>query len=99
MTTSAPTGTLALRYWQKLVDWQPERRSAWNRYTVALLVTLLAAWLRMELAPAESGGRFITLSLAAAISALYGGFRVGMFSTVIGMLDKNTNAFRQKDAL
>lgn len=86
MTTSAPTGTLALRYWQKLVDWQPERRSAWNRYMVALLVTLLAAWLRMELAPAESGGRFITLSLAAAVSALYGGFRVGMFSTVIGML-------------
>ena len=86
MTTSAPTGTLALRYWQKLVDWQPERRSAWNRYAVALLVTLLAGWLRMELAPAESGGRFITLSLAAAVSALYGGFRVGMFSTVIGML-------------
>jgi PAS domain S-box-containing protein len=84
MTTSAPT--LAQRSWQKLVDWQPERRGALNRYTVALLLTLLAAWLRMELAPAESGGRFITLSLAAAISALYGGFRVGMFSTLVGML-------------
>jgi PAS domain S-box-containing protein len=86
MTTSAPTGSPAHRYWQKLVDWQPERRSALNRYTVALLVTLLAAWLRMELAPAESGGRFITLSLAAAVSALYGGFRVGMFSTAVGMV-------------
>ena len=86
MTTTAPTGTLAQRSWQQLVDWQPERRGVLNRYTVALVVTLLAAWLRMELAPAESGGRFITLSLAAAISALYGGFRVGMFSTVVGML-------------
>ncbi len=84
MTHSAPT--LAQRSWQTLVDWQPERRGALNRYTVALALTLLAAWLRMELAPAESGGRFITLSLAAAISALYGGFRVGMFSTLVGML-------------
>ena len=86
MTTSVPLGSLAQTYWRKLVDWQPERRSVLNRYTVALLVTLLAAWLRMELAPAESGGRFITLSLAAAISALYGGFRAGMFSAVVGML-------------
>jgi PAS domain S-box-containing protein len=53
---------------------------------VALAITLLAAWMRVALAPAESGGRFITLSLAAALSALYGGFRVGMFSTVLGML-------------
>jgi PAS domain S-box-containing protein len=86
MTTSAPPGSLAQQYWRKLVDWQPERRSLLNRYTVALVVTLVAGWLRMELAPAESGGRFITLSLAAAISALYGGFRAGMFSTVVGML-------------
>ena len=86
MTTSAPPGSLAQQYWRKLVDWQPERRSVLNRYTVALVVTLVAGWLRMELAPAESGGRFITLSLAAAISALYGGFRAGMFSTVVGML-------------
>ncbi|MGE0097761.1 MAG: PAS domain S-box protein [Hydrogenophaga sp.] len=86
MTTSDPKGNLAQRYWQMLVDWQPERRSSLNRYGVALIVTLVSAWLRVELAPAESGGRFITLSLAAAISALYGGFRVGMFSTLIGML-------------
>lgn len=86
MTTSALPGTLAQKYWQKLVDWQPERRSILHRCVVALVITVLAAWLRMQLAPAESGGRFITLSLAAAISALYGGFRVGMFSTLVGMV-------------
>ncbi len=86
MTTSTPLGTLAYRYWLRWLDWQPERRSAWNRYLVALLLTLLAAWLRMALAPAESGGRFITLSLAAALSALYGGFRAGMFSALLGLL-------------
>lgn len=57
-----------------------------TRLVVALLITVCAAWIRITLAPAESGGRFITLSLAAAVSALYGGFRVGMFSTFVGML-------------
>ncbi len=66
--------------------WQPDMHPLWQRLLVATALTLLAAWLRMALAPAESGGRFITLSLAAALSALYGGFRVGMFSTLVGML-------------
>ncbi|MDP3166064.1 MAG: PAS domain S-box protein [Hydrogenophaga sp.] len=57
-----------------------------TRLLVALLITALAAWIRVALAPAESGGRFITLSLAAALAALYGGFRAGMFSTFVGML-------------
>ncbi len=74
------------RVWQRVADWQPDRHSIWTRLAVALVITLLAAWMRVALAPAESGGRFITLSLAAALSALYGGFRVGMFSTVLGML-------------
>lgn len=53
---------------------------------MAIGLTLLAAWLRVALAPAESGGRFISVSLAAAISALYGGFAAGMTSTVLGMV-------------
>ncbi|MES2840400.1 MAG: PAS domain S-box protein [Pseudomonadota bacterium] len=57
-----------------------------TRLVVALLITAFAAWIRVALAPAESGGRFITLGLAAALSALYGGFRIGMFSTFVGML-------------
>ncbi len=53
---------------------------------MAVALTLAAAWLRLTLAPAESGGLFITMSLAAALSALYGGFRAGMLSTVLGMV-------------
>ncbi|MDO8887519.1 MAG: PAS domain S-box protein [Hydrogenophaga sp.] len=86
MTPPSPPGSPLQRVWQRLADWQPDRHSLWMRLAVALVITLLAAWMRVALAPAESGGRFITLSLAAAISALYGGFRVGMFSTVLGML-------------
>ena len=74
------------RIWWRYVNWQPEQHGMATRLVVALLITVLAAWIRVALAPAESGGRFITLSLAAALSALYGGFRVGMFSTVVGML-------------
>ena len=76
----------ALSGWQRVVNWQPHTRSPWLRYAVAVLITLLAAWLRVALAPAESGGRFVTLSLAAALSALYGGFGAGVVSTLLGML-------------
>ncbi|HMN93311.1 MAG TPA: PAS domain S-box protein [Hydrogenophaga sp.] len=74
------------RAWARLWNWHPSRHSVWLRLAVAIALTLLAAWLRLALAPAESGGRFITVSLAAAISALYGGFAAGMTSTVLGMV-------------
>lgn len=70
----------------RIANWDPGQHPWWLRVLVALSVTALAAWMRVALAPAESGGRFVTLSLAAALCALYGGFRVGMLSTVVGML-------------
>lgn len=72
--------------WQRIMAWQPRRHPLWVRLLVAVLLTLAAAWLRIALAPAESGGRFITLSLAAALSALYGGLSAGLLSTALGML-------------
>jgi PAS domain S-box-containing protein len=84
--TSPPSDSLFQRAWQLIADWQPDRHSLSRRLLVALLITAAAAWMRIALAPAESGGRFVTLSLAAALCALYGGFRVGMFSTAVGML-------------
>ena len=74
--------------------WEPRRLHLWQRVGVAIVLTLFAAWLRIALAPAESGGRFITLSLAAALSALYGGFTAGMVSTVLGMVLVNFFMFR-----
>jgi PAS domain S-box-containing protein len=86
MTALTPPIPLLTRLWHGLLDWEPHTHSAWQRLGVAIVLTLLAAWLRIALAPAESGGRFITLSLAVALSALYGGFAAGMASTVLGML-------------
>lgn len=76
--------------WRRAVlgalQWQPERHPLWLRLLVVVLLTAAAAGARILLAPAESGGRFITLSLAAALSALYGGFGAGMLSTVLGIV-------------
>lgn len=72
--------------WQRILTWQPQRHPLWVRLLVAVLLTLAAAWLRVALAPAESGGRFVTLSLAVALSTLYGGFAAGLLSTLLGML-------------
>jgi PAS domain S-box-containing protein len=88
MNTSPPDPLFPARpsLWERVLDWQPQKRSAWARYGVAIALTLLAAYIRIILAPAESGGRFITLALAVALSAIYGGFAAGMLSTVLGMV-------------
>ncbi len=75
-----------LRLWHGLQVWEPRRLRLWQRVGLAVALTLLATWLRVALAPAESGGRFVTLSLAAALAALLGGFTAGMVSTVLGMV-------------
>ncbi|MBL0917876.1 MAG: PAS domain S-box protein [Hydrogenophaga sp.] len=74
---------------ERLANWEPNQHPWWLRAVVALVITALAAWMRMVLAPVESGGRFITFSLAAALCALYGGFRIGMLSTAAGMFAIN----------
>jgi PAS domain S-box-containing protein len=66
--------------------WLQHGRHPWQRYGMAMVLTVLAVWLRMALAPADTGGRYITASLAVALSALYGGFGAGLFSTVFGMV-------------
>lgn len=75
--------------WQRWLQHEPHQTPVWSRYAVAVLLTLGAAWLRIQLAPAESGGRFITFSMAATLAALYGGFRAGMLSVVLGMVVLN----------
>jgi len=75
-----------LRLRNAISQWDPDRHPLWLRLLAAVAITTVAAAMRMALAPAESGGRFITLSLAAALAALYGGFRAGLLSTVLGMV-------------
>lgn len=75
--------------WMRFLGTHPSRRALWLRLLVAVLITAAAAWVRVALAPAESGGRFVTLSLAVALSALYGGWAAGVLSTVLGLLIVN----------
>ena len=81
-TTSPASPSLFVR----LLTWQPEKHALTRRLVVALLVTAAAVWMRMELAPAESGGRFVTLALAVAVSSFYGGLYAGLVSIALGML-------------
>jgi PAS domain S-box-containing protein len=66
--------------------WLASDRPAWLRYGVAIALTVLSVWLRIALAPADSGGRFVTAALAVALAALYGGLGPGLVSTVLGMV-------------
>lgn len=77
------------RFWGRLLAWRPQTHTLWVRLLVAVFLTLVAAWMRIALAPAESGGRFITFSLAVVLCTMYGGFLAGMVSTVLGMLLAN----------
>ncbi len=85
-TKPAYPATTSLR--QRLLGWQPDRHGLARRLVVAVLVTVAAAalrWTLMELAPAEAGGLFVTLSLAVAISTFYGGLAAGLLSVALGM--------------
>jgi PAS domain S-box-containing protein len=64
----------------------PAERSLAARYAMALSLTLVAMIARLLLAPAESGGRFVTFSLAATIVAIYGGFWPAMLCTLLSMV-------------
>lgn len=75
--------------WLRTLGKSPVHRQLWKRLLVAVIITLAAAWLRVALAPAESGGRFVTLSLAVVLSTLYGGWAAGLLSTALGMLIVN----------
>ena len=63
----------------------PAERSPLARYGMALALTLVALILRVMVAPAESGGRFVTFSLAATLVAIYGGLRPAMLCTLLSM--------------
>ena len=83
ITTTSPASP---SLFARLLAWQPEQHGLALRLVVAVLVTAAAAWMRMELAPAESGGRFVTLTLAVAIASFYGGLYAGLVSIALGML-------------
>ncbi len=75
--------------WSRLLDKEPRFRPLWLRWGVAVLLTLFAAWLRLQIGSPESGVRFATLSMAVAVSTLFGGVSAGLISTVLGMLVAN----------
>lgn len=89
MTPNEPLADLRPGLVGRLLAWRPQSHALWLRILVAIALTGLAAWMRIALAPAESGGRFISFSLAVVLCTIYGGFLAGLVSTVLGMLLAN----------
>lgn len=86
MNTPEPSQSSALlAAWLQLLDREPQHRALWQRWGIAVLVTLFAIWLRLQIGSPESGARFATLTLAVVASGLFGGFSAGILSTVLGM--------------
>lgn len=89
MTDPEPSAIPSSGWVNQFLAWRPQTHALWIRLLVAVVITGLAAWMRIALAPAESGGRFITFSLAVVLCTMYGGFLAGLFSTLLGMLLAN----------
>ncbi len=75
--------------WRRLLDNEPQTHPLWLRWGVAIAVTLLAIWLRLQISEPDSGARFATLSMAVVVSALFGGVSAGLISVALGMLLAN----------
>jgi PAS domain S-box-containing protein len=90
MSPSPPSRPALLpTLWLRLLDREPRNRPMWLRWGVAVVVTILALWLRLQIGSPETGARFATLTLATVVSALFGGVSTGLFSALLGMLLAN----------
>jgi PAS domain S-box-containing protein len=87
MTRPTPTTSpVPPSLFERLLAWQPEQHGLARRLLVAVLVTAAAVWMRIEFAPTETVGRFVTVALAVAICSFYGGLIAGLVSMALGML-------------
>ena len=75
--------------WRGMLEREPSQRPRWQRWGFAVLVTLLALWLRLWIGSPASGGRFATLGLACILATWVGGFSSGLISTVLGLVLAN----------
>ena len=64
--------------------WDRTNRPVWLRYTLAVLITVVAAAIRLQfLEVLEFRAAFLTFYPAVAVAALYGGLGPGLLATVV----------------
>ncbi|MBF0152326.1 MAG: response regulator [Magnetococcales bacterium] len=82
------SGTTAWRVQHRVLNLDPlfmfAQRSMAHRFIVAVLVVILAWFVREAIGPPSLGVPFLTFFPAAAISAFLGGFWSGMFAAMLG---------------
>ncbi len=68
------------------IDQFHSERSATSVYLIALALVGLAFLMRLAIAPITAGVQYVTFFPAIALAAIVGGFRAGLFATLIGLL-------------
>ena len=76
--------------WIRLLDHEPRFRPLWLRWGVAVALTLLAMWLRIQMGAPKSGLPLATIPIATVLATLYGGVSAGIITTVLGLLMANS---------
>lgn len=54
-------------------------------YLITAVMMALALWLRLLIAPVEAGLQYVTFFPAVTLAAILGGYRAGVFATLIGL--------------
>ena len=76
--------------WSRLLDHEPRFRPRWLRWGVAVMLTLLAMWLRIQMGAPKSGVPLATVPIATVLATLYGGVSAGLITTVLSLLMANS---------
>ena len=63
----------------------PKKHGSIQHYLLATVLMVFALWVRLIIAPLESGLQYLTFFPAVAIAAIAGGYRAGLFSVTIGI--------------
>lgn len=64
----------------------PKQQSDVRLFLFTLALMCLALWIRLAMAPVGAGLQYVTFFPAVTLAAFSGGFRAGLFATIIGMI-------------
>ncbi|OGS80928.1 MAG: hypothetical protein A2061_03570 [Gallionellales bacterium GWA2_59_43] len=64
----------------------PEKRGGIHHLLLAIILMVVALWVRMAIAPIAAGLQYLTFFPAVALAAIVGGYRAGLLAVLIGIV-------------
>jgi diguanylate cyclase (GGDEF)-like protein/PAS domain S-box-containing protein len=81
--------TSTYRLWPKIAGRFPfiirKKHCSIHRYLFACVLMVLALLVRLAIAPVSAGLQYVTFFPAVTLAAIVGGYRAGLFTTIIGL--------------